>query len=68
MADERVSLGHCPELFAPSTTNADPVVWSDFHEIHSRQRLVLKRTQQGPPQTKSGTRYGISAVNHRDLN
>src|SRR6056297_408465 len=56
VADERLALGPLPELPAANATDADPVLRGDFHEAQWRQVGLLKRAQEGPPETESRAR------------
>jgi hypothetical protein len=62
-----------PERLAPLATDIDPVFRGDLHEtdniidtdiVDSFGLVSLKRTQKGPPQTKSRSRYRVYAVTH----
>jgi hypothetical protein len=56
MADERHAFGPLPELSASDAADADPVLRGDFHEAQRRQVGLLKRAQEGPPETESRAR------------
>ena len=60
VAHERKALGEMTECFSSLATNVDPVLRCDLHKTDGIANnfggVSLKRTQKGPPQTKSRTR------------